>query len=170
MSRGFVNEDDMEEIPIVQPRAHLPEGVPNYVTQVGMNNLLEEMEMLINERENLNISNDSERRITTNHINAKLKLLQSRVATAKTVDLSKQPQSKISFGALVTLKVGSSTELAHYQIVGVDEANISEGKISFISPIAKVLLNKKVGEKATLKLPKGDSVFEIVEISYPSTN
>jgi hypothetical protein len=48
MSRGFVKEDDQEEIPIVPPRADLPEGVANYVTQVGMNELLTEKHMLVN--------------------------------------------------------------------------------------------------------------------------
>ena len=50
MSRGFVKEDDQEEIPIVPPRADLPEGVANYVTQVGMNELLAEKQMLVNEK------------------------------------------------------------------------------------------------------------------------
>ena len=50
MSRGFVKEDDQEEIPMVPPRAHLPEGVTNYVTQVGMNELLAEKKMLENEK------------------------------------------------------------------------------------------------------------------------
>ena len=50
--------------------------------------------------------------------------------------------------------------------MGVDEANISKGKISFTSPIAKVLINKKVGDKAILKLANESRVFEIVEIGY----
>ena len=46
MSRGFVNEDDQEEIPLVPPRADLPEGVINYVTQVGMDELFDEHQKL----------------------------------------------------------------------------------------------------------------------------
>ena len=53
-----------------------------------------------------------------------------------------------------------------YQIVGVDEADVSKGKISFISPIARLLIDKKVGDKAILKLANADRVFEIMEISY----
>ena len=70
------------------------------------------------------------------------------------------------FGALVSLKIGNNTKLQNYQIVGVDEADISKGKISFISPIARLLINKKVGEKAILKLATEDRVFEIMDVTY----
>ncbi|MGC1630981.1 MAG: GreA/GreB family elongation factor [Gelidibacter sp.] len=166
MSRGFVKEDDQEEIPLVPPRADLPEGVINYVTQIGLDQLLIEKEQLIAERENLKMTNESEIRIATNHINAKLQLLANRIATAKIVDLNLQPQHEVRFGALVTLKIGNEKKSQHYQIVGVDEADISKGKISFISPIARLLIDKKVGEKAVLKLAKEDRVFEVIKIDY----
>ncbi|MDD3720942.1 MAG: GreA/GreB family elongation factor [Lutibacter sp.] len=166
MSRGFVKEDDQEEIPIVPPRADLPEGVTNYVTQVGMDELLKEKQLLINKRDHLENTNENDRRIALNHINAKLQLLNNRISTAKIVNLSKQPQNEIRFGALVTLKIGNETKPQHYQIVGVDEADISKGKISFISPIARLLTDKKVGERVVLKLAKEDRFFEIVEITY----
>lgn len=166
MSRGFVKEDDQEEIPIVPPRADLPEGVTNYVTQVGMDDLLTEKQMLNDERDNLDISDEKERRIAVNYINAKLQLLTNRISTAKIVDLNKQPQNEIRFGALVSLKIGNASKPEKYQIVGVDEADISKGKISFISPIAKILINKEVGEKAVLKLATTDRIFEIMEIVY----
>jgi len=166
MSRGFVNEDDQEEIPIVPPRADLPIAVTNYVTQVGMDALLEEKQALIDDREHLDRTNDKDRRIASNYITAKLQLLNERILTAVIIDLSKQPQDEIRFGATVTLKIGDSPKLQKYQIVGVDEADIAKGKISFISPIAKILTNKKVGEKAVLKLAKEDRVFEIKDINY----
>lgn len=166
MSRGFVKENDQEVIPMVPPRADLPEGITNYVTQVGIDELLNEKQELINEREHLDISNENERRIALNHINAKLQLLSNRITTAKILDPKKQPQNEIRFGALVTLKIGDKTKLQKYQIVGVDEADILKGKVSFISPIARLLTNKKAGEKATLTLPKESRVFEIVEIVY----
>jgi transcription elongation factor GreB len=166
MSRGFVKEDDQEEIPIVPPRADLPIDVVNYVTLFGMDELLNEKKELINEKETLEITDENERRIALNHINAKLQLLNNRITTAKTVNLNDQPQNEIRFGALVTLKIGPERKSQQYQIVGVDEADISKGKISFISPIAKLLINKKVGEKATLKLLNENRVIEIVEIIY----
>lgn len=166
MSRGFVREEDQEEIPIVPPRADLPEGVTNYVTQVGMNALLDEKQEMIIGIDHLESINENERRIAVNHINAKLQLLQNRISTAKIVDLNKQPQDEVRFGALVTLKIGAQKNLQKYQIVGVDEADVTKGKISFISPIARLLTDKKVGEKAVLKLAKEDRVFEVVEIVY----
>lgn len=166
MSRGFVKEDDQEEIPIVPPRADLPKGATNYVTQVGMNSLLAEKQALNNEKSHLDSANEKEKRIALNYINAKLQLLNDRITESKIVQLRDQPQNEIRFGALITLKVGALEKLQTYQIVGVDEANISKGKISFISPIAKVLINKRVRDKAVLKLAKEDRVFEIMDISY----
>lgn len=168
MSRGFVKEDDQEEIPMVPPRADLPEGIINYVTQVGMDQLLEEREQLLNDVQNLDSTNEDEKRIASNHINAKLQLLNYRISTAKIVDLSQQAQDEVRFGALVSLKIGNEKKLQHYQIVGVDEADISKGKISFISPIARLLTEKKEGEKVVLKLATEDRVFEIIKIVYPT--
>jgi len=166
MSRGFIKEDDQEEIPIVPPRADLPEGVTNYVTQVGMNELLAERKSLELEKENLDISNENEKRIALNHINAKLQLLERRIAEAKIVNLKTQPRNMVKFGAVITLKIEPTNKIQTFQIVGVDEANISMGKISFISPLAKLLINKKVGDKAVLKRANGNTVFEILGLTY----
>lgn len=166
MSRGFVKEDDQEDVPMVPPRAYLPEGVTNYMTPAGMNELLTERQELVNEKMNLNISSENERRIALNHINAKLQLLNNRIGEAKIVNLSEQPQNEIRFGASVTLKAEANKKIQTLQIVGVDEADISKGKISFISPLAKVLINKKIGDKSVLKLASEDRVFEILDIAY----
>lgn len=167
MSRGFVKEDDQEEVPMVPPRAPLPPGVPNYVTPSGMDELLAERQALMDERENLDISSDNERRIAVNHITAKLQLLNERITEAKIINLKDQPQDEIRFGARVTLKIEGSKDIQKFQIVGVDEADISRGKISFLSPLARLLTNKKVGDKVVLKNPKEDRVFEIMDITYP---
>lgn len=166
MSRGHVNEDDQEEIPLVPPRAFLPEGVTNYVTPTGMEELLAERLTLINERDHLNIKSEKEKRIQSNFINAKLQLLNERIAIAKLVELNQQSQNDIRFGATVSLKEGNQKNIQKYQIVGVDEADIAKGKISFISPLARILLNKKVGDTAILKLETKDRVFQILGISY----
>lgn len=166
MSRGFVKEGDQEEIPILPPRVHLPDGVTNYVTQVGLDELLAERQILINEKERTENTNENEKRIASNHINAKLRLLDDRILTAKIIDLDKQSQDEVWFGASVTLKEDSETEFQQYQIVGVDEADVSKGKISFISPIAKILLGRKVGDEVVLRLPNGDKLIEIMKIVY----
>jgi transcription elongation factor GreB len=165
MSRGFVKEDDQEEIPIVPQRAYLPEGVPNFVTRAGMDQLLDEQQLLVKEKDTLSGSDD-DKRIALNYINARLHLLNNRIAEAKAVDSNEQPQNEIRFGAFVTLKTEGSGNIQNFQIVGVDEADISKGKISFISPLAKILINKKTGDKVVLKRAKEDTVFEILEILY----
>ncbi len=167
MSRGFVKEGDQEEIPIVPQRAYLPEGVPNYVTRAGMDQLLAEKQMLILEKDNIGSTGENERRIALNYINAKLQLLNNRIDTAKIIDLREQPQNEIRFGAVVTLKNEASGIIQVFQIVGVDEAGISKGKISFISPLAKALINKKTGDMVTLKRDRETVVFEIRDIAYP---
>ena len=166
MSRGFVKEGDQEEIPVLTPRAYLPEGAVNYVTQIGMDELLEEKRRLTSERERLSDTDEKERRIASNHLNAKLQLMNERILTAKIIDLDKQSPDEVWFGATVTLRINGEAKLQKYQIVGVDEADVSRGKISFVSPIAKILTGKEVGEKATLKLANGERTFEIVEIAY----
>jgi len=166
MSRGFVKEDDQEEIPIVPQRAYLPEGVTNFVTPFGMNQLLAEKQMLEDEKNNLNIANENEKRIELNYINAKLQLLNNRIAEAKIVDIEEQPQNEIRFGATINLKTEVSKNIQTFQIVGVDEADISKGKVSFISPLARVLINKKIGDKVILKQAGKDIVFEITGITY----
>jgi transcription elongation factor GreB len=165
MSRGFVKEDDQEEIPIVPPRAELPHGVTNFVTRAGMDQLLAERQRLLAEKDGLDGS-ENEKRIDLNYTNAKLQLLNNRIAEAKIVNLKEQPQNEIRFGASVTLRTEASKDIQTFQIVGVDEADISKGKISFISPLAKVLINKKAGDKVVLKRSKDDIAFEIIDITY----
>ncbi len=166
MSRGFVKEDDQEEVPIVPKRAFLPEGVTNFVTPNGMDQLLAEKQMLVNEKSNLNSASENEKRIALNYINAKLQLLNNRIAEARIVNLSEQPQNEIRFGATITLKIEASGKIQTFQIVGVDEADISKGKVSFISPVARLLINKKAGDKVILKQAGRDVVFEIMAIAY----
>jgi transcription elongation factor GreB len=166
MSRGFVKEEDQEEIPIVPPRADLPNGVPNFVTQAGMDQLLAERQTLLNEREKPEGVTESDKRIAVNFTNAKLQLLNNRISAAQIVNTDDQPRDEVRFGAYVTLKITASNTIQTFQIVGVDEATISRGKISFISPLAKVLLNKKAGEKVVLKRGREDIVFQILDISY----
>jgi transcription elongation factor GreB len=166
MSRGFVKEDDQEEVPIVPQRAYLPEGVTNFVTPNGIKQLLAEKQMLINERNNLNSANENEKRIALNYINAKLQLLNNRIVEAKIFNLNEQPQNEIRFGAMITLKKEAFKKIQTFQIVGVDEADISKGRVSFISPIARVLINKKIGDKVILKQAEKDIVFEIINIAY----
>lgn len=166
MSRGFVREGDQEEVPIVPQRAYLPEGVPNFVTSNGLEQLLAEKDALIAEKENLSISNENEKRIALNFLNAKLQLLNNRIADARVVDPKDQPTDEVTFGATVTIKNMPSGMIQTFQIVGVDEADIARGKLSFISPIAKALLNQKKGMKISIMRDREEIIFEILNVSY----
>ncbi|MGE5406917.1 MAG: GreA/GreB family elongation factor [Methanosarcina sp.] len=166
MSRGFVKEDDQEEIPMVPQRAYLPDGVTNFVTPSGMKQLLDEKQMLIEERNNVNNANENEKRLAINFINSKLQLLNNRINEAKVVNPAEQPESEIRFGAMIILQAEISNATQTIQIVGVDEADIAKGKISFLSPVSRMLINKKVGDKVTLKQAGKDIVYEISRISY----
>ncbi|MDX9811247.1 MAG: GreA/GreB family elongation factor [Bacteroidales bacterium] len=166
MSRGFVREEDQEEIPMVPQRAFLPEGVANFVTPEGMDELLAEKQTLMKEKENTDFTSENETRIALNFINARLKLLDERIAGARIIDPKDQPALEIRFGATVTLKSSESDQTQRFKIVGVDEADISKGKISFISPLARQLINKKAGETIHLKTDMKDVFYEITDIAY----
>ena len=166
MSRGFVKEDDQEEIPLVTPRANLPLGVTNYVTTNGLIGLKEEQNQLIEEQKLLIEQSNDNNRVQINYITSKLSLLEDRINSARIVDLATQPQNEIHFGATITLFKQKENCECQYQIVGVDEANISQNKVSFLSPIARILLNKKVGDSITLQTPKSERIMKVEVIQY----
>lgn len=166
MSSAFVKEGDQEEVPIVPARANLPAGVTNYVTQNGFKQLQNERDALVKEQNALKARSAEDNRVQINFIAAKLQLLDQRINSAKIVDPATQPKNEVRFGAVVTLyKIEEDCE-CQYQIVGVDEADASANKISFLSPFARVLLNKKIGEKAVLKTPKSERKMEVIGIDY----
>ncbi len=167
MSRGFVKEGDQEETPLVTPRVHLPPGVINYVTPHGLEDLKQEHKALVDERAILSEQSLEKNRLQINYLSAKLQLLEGRINSAKIADLARQPHDEVHFGAKVTLFKEAENCNCEYQIVGVDEANIALNKISFLSPIARVLVTKKVGNKVTLKTPKGSRLMLIEAIDYP---
>ena len=151
MSRGFIKEGDQEEIPMVPPRAFLPAGVPNYVTKEGLAALKEELESLQAERAKV-----GDNYIMGDFIDAKMKLLIGRINSAVEVDFSKVSKDTVSFGAWVRYN-GRVV-----RIVGVDEADINKGLISFVSPIARSLTGKKAGD--VIEIGKERIVVE--EVSF----
>ncbi len=165
MSRGFVREEDQEETPLVPQRAFLPEGMANFVTPEGMDQLLAEKQVLMKEKENIDFTSENETRIALNFINAKLKLLDERISGARVIDPGEHTVGEVRFGAAVTLRSSESGKIQRFKIVGVDEADISKGKISFISPLARQLINKKAGETIHLKTDMKDVIYEITDIA-----
>ena len=155
MSRGFIKEGDQEEIPMVPPRAYLPEGVPNYVTKEGLAALNEELKSLEAER-----AKAGDNYIMSNFIEAKMKLLIGRINSAVEIDPSKADKKTVSFGAWVRYN-GRVV-----RIVGVDEADINKGLIAFTSPLAKSLMGKKAGDAFELKGTGGVGKITVEEVSF----
>ena len=164
MSRGFVKEGDQEEVPMLTPRAFLPPGVENFVTSVGMEELKAEREEILRERKQYEGVDNNDARVNNNYLTGKLRLLEERIHSARVLDYDPQRQTDVAFGATIKFKNLKNNQIAQYQIVGVDEANIMKGKISFLSPLSKVLMNKKAGETVSFNTPQGEMRMEILEI------
>lgn len=164
MSSAFINEDKQVDTPFVPPRADLPKGVTNYVTPAGMKALLDEKEELFAELRKWNEGDEHGKLNAIKVLNIKLQMIENRILTANVVEVNDQDKSEVRFGSTVLLQIGRGSKTRKLQIVGVDEADLKEGKIAFTSPLARELMNKKVGEKAVLKLEHGKSVFKILEI------
>lgn len=165
MSRAFVRESDMEEAPIIPPRAALPDGIDNYVTAVGYEALLKEKEELEEERDGIPIDEDMEHRHARTIVEGKLRLLNERITSARIIPVEEQPKEEVRFGAIVEF-LNNGRKLK-FQIVGVDEANIRLQKVAFVSPIARALTGLKAGETIDFKL--GDEIrkLKVLSIEYP---
>jgi transcription elongation factor GreB len=98
-------------------------------------------------------------------IDSRIRFLTKRLDDAEVVDPSKQNSDKVLFGATVSV-LDEDENLKRYQIVGIDETNAKLGRISWISPIGKALLQAKVGDSVVLKTPKGEEQLEVVKIEY----
>ena len=93
--------------------------------------------------------------------------IESKLARAQIIDVSTLPASdKVVFGATVLLRDDETEEERRYQIVGEDEAEIKEGKISLKSPIARALIGKSVDDIVDVQTPGGVKTYEIVEVHY----
>ena len=93
--------------------------------------------------------------------------IEGKLANAQIIDVTKiDAGGKVIFGATVELEDLENEKRVTYQIVGEDEANIKEGRISIGSPIARALIGKEVEDVVTVKAPAGDVDYEIVDIKY----
>lgn len=95
----------------------------------------------------------------------KISLLKDTVASARMIDESKINTKEVQILTRVKIRNTKTDQIMTYMIVSESEANFKEGKLSVTTPIAKGLLGKKVGEKATVSVPSGVMEFEVIEIS-----
>jgi transcription elongation factor GreA len=93
--------------------------------------------------------------------------IEGKLSVAQVIDVAQIPNTgKVIFGTTVTLTNIKTGKAVRYQIVGEDEANINENKISVISPIARALIGKQVDDLVEVHTPEGMSEYEIVEVAH----
>ncbi len=98
-------------------------------------------------------------------IDSRLRFLNGRLESLEVVSQAPGDPERVFFGAWVTLEAESGEE-ERYRLVGPDESNASEKKISMDSPMGRALLGKRLDDEVTVKRPKGDATYVIVAIEY----
>ncbi len=92
--------------------------------------------------------------------------LEDKIARAEIIDVSKLSGKIVKFGATVTLADEETDEKVVYQIVGEDEADISKGRLSVTSPVARALSGKTIGESVEVSTPRGARSYEVVKVAF----
>ncbi len=100
------------------------------------------------------------------HNEGRITELEGLIGRADVIDVATMTGDKIRFGATVTLTDDDSGEEVVYQIVGDQEADPKQGRISISSPISRALIGKEPGDSIEVKAPKGDRGYEIEEVKY----
>ncbi|MEW5910874.1 MAG: transcription elongation factor GreA [Thermodesulfobacteriota bacterium] len=90
--------------------------------------------------------------------------LEYKLANADIIHPERQPGDKAMFGCTVLVENIDTGENAEYQLVGPDESNISEGRISILSPLGKAIVGKKPGSEITVETPGGKRYYELISI------
>lgn len=93
--------------------------------------------------------------------------IEGKLGNAQVIDIANIPEAgKVIFGVTVTLINLDTDQKIVYKIVGEDEANVKEHKISVTSPIARALIGKEVGDVAVVRAPGGDIEYELEEVKH----
>lgn len=168
MSRAFVREsDDRPELPMARQPSPLPPGAKNYLTADGAECLRRELQILVEkERPELAAASDdgdAKRRLLS--LDQRIQQLEQSLQSAEIVSPPAGEENTVRFGATVAVR-RTNGEVDEYRIVGVDEIDLDRGWVSWLSPIAKALLNAKLGERVNFRFPSGEEQLEIVETSY----
>lgn len=182
MSKAFTKETDATDNDQDETDV-LPTNQKNYVTPLGLKVLKDELRhLLYDERPKVVevvswAAGNGDRSENGDYIYGKKRLreidrrvryLTKRVENAEVVDPQQQKNpDQIFFGATVTYERESGLKQT-VTIVGIDEANMAEGKISWLSPVARALNKTKVGDVIELRTPAGIDAIEVVSITYGS--
>jgi transcription elongation factor GreB len=181
MSKAFTKEDtELDEAPPDEP-APLPAGTKNYITPAGFRRMQEELKQL-QQHERPRVveivawaAGNGDRSENGDYIYGKQRLreidrrtrfLLKRLESAEVVDPARQAHlDRVFFGATVTY-ANTAGEERTITIVGVDEVDADNGRVSWVSPIARALIKAQEGDVVELRTPHGIEPIEVVEIRY----
>lgn len=97
-------------------------------------------------------------------INARISELEFKLSNANIIDPDKLPRDRVVFGSRVRLENIETGEGVEYQLVGPDESDIAQGRISVSSPLGQAIIGKRPDDEITIQAPGGKRVYELVEI------
>lgn len=166
MSKAFTREsDDALEAPARPRISALPFGAKNYLTSDGARRLQAELERLTQIERPKIAGSDPNTRQPLQNLDQQIQQLQQSLASAVIVTPPNAPWEQVHFGATVTVR-NRRKEETQYRLVGVDETDVDRGWVSWLSPIARALLNARLGERVRFKFPSGEDELEILRIEY----
>ena len=180
MSKAFVKEADETDVELPDDAPAIPAGLKNYMTPEGHRRMQEELRRLMREERPKVVdivawaAGNGDRSENGDYIYGKQRLreidrrirfLSKRLESAEVVDPAKQTRrDQVFFGATVTYAKDDAEMTV--TIVGIDEADLDEGKVSWISPIARALMKSQEGDIVELRTPNGIEPIEVIEIRY----
>ena len=178
-----VNEDDLQFDPEDEndDESTTSQGYKNYITPDGMQKLKSEYHKLFHEERPKLVeviswaASNGDRSENGDYIYGKkrlreidrrLRFLGKRMAQAVVVEKQAKPPDQVLFGVRVTVEDENSKKLT-YDIIGEDEIDLENRKISWVSPLAKAIMGKRVGDQAMVQRPQGELELTIIKIEYP---
>lgn len=169
MSKAFTRESDDAPEPVtpLRPASSLPPGVKNYLTSGGEEKFRLELARLteIDRPAVAALPAAEESRSRLHLIDQRILQLKTILETATVVQPPPPPHDQVRFGAMVTVRNRRGEEL-RYRIVGADETDLDRDEVSWLSPVARALLNARLGQRVKFRFPAGEDELEIVSISY----
>ncbi len=174
MSKAFTKEsdaDEPEDVTSQRASASLPPGTANYLTTGGAQRLRAELERLVQvERPALAevADQDGDTLQRRRKLNQRIIEIEQVLESAEVVSPPEPPETRdrVIFGATVTVREVRTGEDARYQIVGVDEVEFGEDRVSLYAPIARALINTRRGDRVRFRFPAGEEELEIIAVDY----
>jgi len=99
-------------------------------------------------------------------IEARIAHLEGMLSRAEVIDSTQLGGDRVKFGARVKLEDIESGEQREYRIVGPEEADVNKGTISVVSPVARALINREIGDEVRVQAPGGSKTYEIVSVEW----